>query len=151
MVEPKRFLPMFSDVLFTEFPSTAGTGLFDFEGDLFLFIEGGTTPISDNLDLFLHNDGADDHLGLFIQGESITGPGFPGAVPYDETLFLFIGQPKLITESMKLFMRVIGGAPSGNMDAYIQGSIPATGAMQLVMPNVLGEKSDNISFYVHGF
>ncbi len=151
MVEPKRFLPIFLNSLHTEFPSTRGTGLFNYNDDMFLFIAGGATPFSDNIDLFLHNDGADDDIGLFIQGQSITGPGAPGHIPYDETLFLFIGTPRLITEDMKLFLKAVEGIPSGNMDVFIQGGVFPTGAIQLVMPNVLGEKSNNISFYVHGF
>ena len=151
MVEPKRFLPIFLNSLYTEFPSTRGTGLFNYNENLFLFIEGGSTPISDNIDLFLHNDGADAGLSLFIQGQSITGPGAPGHIPYNETLFLFIGTPRLITEDIKLFLKSVIGIPSGDMDAFIQGSISPTGGIQLVMPEVLGEKSNNISFYVHGF
>jgi len=148
---PIKFHTILTEILKTELPSDRGGSTFFYDETLFLYIQGEPTPVNDSIDFFLRNDGAELDIPMYIQGQSPLGDTTgSGNIPYNETLFLFIGTPANPTADLKLFMKVIGGTPSGSLDFFMKGIIDTTGTLHLVMPNTLDLENNNIEFYTHG-
>lgn len=124
-------------------------------GILNLYTEGGVNSAHSYLPLFILNNYAATGIQLYTKGASPFGePDLgidrTGYIPIGSGLNLFINR---VDENavLDLFLKTSEGASSGVIDLFLPSASGSNNNMDLVLPNVYGQLTSNITLYTHGF